>query len=115
MSEVIHHNTRALSRKRKDEIKNVSHVGGRRAKILVMDETLTATVAEANRDARIAAARSKNRTNRFGPRMFNYLRMWFGTPTQRRRAYGALQIGPIRYWEDRAAKMTDQEILAEGR
>ena len=57
--------------------------------------------------------RRNNRT-RFGFRWTNYLRMWFGTPSRRRLAYAALQIGPIRHWEKQYAKLTDKEILQKG-
>ncbi len=56
----------------------------------------------------------RNVRNRFGWRWTNYLRSWFGTPSRRRLAYGALQIGPIRHWEKLAGKMTDKEILQSG-
>ncbi len=55
-----------------------------------------------------------NRTDRFGPRWLNYVRAWFGTPSQRRLARGALQIDRIRHWEREFAKLTDQEILQRG-
>ena len=56
----------------------------------------------------------RNVRNRFGFRWTNYLRSWFGTPSQRRLAYGALQIGHIRYWEKQYATLTDKEILQTG-
>src|SRR6476659_6756555 len=56
----------------------------------------------------------RNVRNRFGFRWTNYLRSWFGTPSQRRLAYGALQIGHIRYWEKQYASLTDKEILQTG-
>jgi preprotein translocase subunit SecA len=55
-----------------------------------------------------------NRTDRFGSRWLNYVKAWFGTPSQRRLAYGALQIGRIRHWESEFAKLSDQEILQRG-
>jgi preprotein translocase subunit SecA len=56
----------------------------------------------------------RNVRNRFGFRWTNYLRMWFGTPSKRRLAYGALQIAPIRHWEKEYGKLTDKEILQTG-
>jgi preprotein translocase subunit SecA len=56
----------------------------------------------------------RNNRNRFGARWTNYLRWMFGTPSKRRLAYAALQIEPIRHWERRYAKLTDQEILQTG-
>jgi preprotein translocase subunit SecA len=53
-------------------------------------------------------------TNRFGPRWLNYLRAFFGPPTQRRLAYAALQISAIRYWEKEGSKLSDADILKRG-
>src|SRR5262245_53737754 len=55
-----------------------------------------------------------NRTDRFGVRWFNLIKAWFGTPSQRRLAHGALRIDRIRYWESEFSKLTDQEILQRG-
>ncbi len=53
-------------------------------------------------------------TNRFGPRWLNYLRAFFGPPTQRRLAYAALQLSAIRYWEKEGSKLSDADILKRG-
>ncbi|MCS7047440.1 MAG: preprotein translocase subunit SecA, partial [Gemmataceae bacterium] len=42
------------------------------------------------------------------------MKAWFGTPSQRRLARGALQIDRIRYWESEFAKLSDTEILLRG-
>jgi preprotein translocase subunit SecA len=55
-----------------------------------------------------------NRTDRFGARSFNLIKAWFGTPSQRRLAHGALRIDRIRYWESEFSKLSDQEILQRG-
>src|SRR5687767_3343927 len=55
-----------------------------------------------------------NRTDRFGLRLLNLVKAWFGTPSQRRLAQGALQIDQIRHWENEFSKLTDQEILQRG-
>src|SRR5262245_40964877 len=53
--------------------------------------------------------------NRFGMRWMNYLRTSLSaSPSKRRLAYGALQIGPIRHWEKQYAKLSDKEILQVG-
>ncbi|MBI3408838.1 MAG: hypothetical protein HY040_10815 [Planctomycetes bacterium] len=48
--------------------------------------------------------------NRFGPRGLNYLRAWFGLPSQRRLARGAVQIQPVRYWEKEFGRLSDAEL-----
>lgn len=48
--------------------------------------------------------------NRFGLRWFNYLRALLGPPWVRRRAYAALQIPAVRYWEKEAAKLSEAEF-----
>src|SRR5262245_26030938 len=63
---------------------------------------------------KISEFERRNVRNRFGFRWTNYLRSWFGTPSKRRLAYGALQIGPIRYWEKQYGKLSDKEILQTG-
>ncbi|MCI0683205.1 MAG: preprotein translocase subunit SecA [Gemmataceae bacterium] len=55
-----------------------------------------------------------NRTDRFGPRSLNLVKAWFGAPSQRRLAHGALQVDQIRHWESQFLKLTDQEILQRG-
>lgn len=56
----------------------------------------------------------RNNRNRFGFRWTNYLRLMFGTPSQRRLAYGALQIPRIRHWQNVYSKLSDREILQTG-
>jgi preprotein translocase subunit SecA len=52
--------------------------------------------------------------NRFGPYWLNVLRAWFGLPSVRRRAHGALQIAQVRHWEQEFSKLTDPEIRVKG-
>ena len=52
--------------------------------------------------------------DRFGPRWWNHLKAWFGTPSRRRLAYAALQVGPIRYWEEEFNKLADADITHKG-
>jgi preprotein translocase subunit SecA len=52
--------------------------------------------------------------NRFGARGLNYAKAWFGMPANRRLAHGALQIAPIRYWEQEFSKLTDPEVRLKG-
>jgi preprotein translocase subunit SecA len=52
--------------------------------------------------------------DRFGARWLNQLKAWFGTPSKRRLAYGALQIAHIRHWEAEFSKLTDPEIRTKG-
>jgi preprotein translocase subunit SecA len=51
---------------------------------------------------------------RLGGRWWNYLRRWFGTPSQRRLARGALMIDAIRHWESEFQRLADAEILKTG-
>jgi preprotein translocase subunit SecA len=44
----------------------------------------------------------------------NYFKKWFGTPSKRRLARGALFINQIRHWENELGKLNDQEILQRG-
>ena len=73
----------------------------------------TSQVATGTSSVAVPLVRS-GATNRFGPRSLNYLKAWFGPPTQRRLAYAALQIGAIRHWEKEFSKLTDAEILKRG-
>lgn len=52
--------------------------------------------------------------NRLGPRWLNYVKLLFGSPSQRRLARGALKISVIRHWEEEFGKLSDQEILQTG-
>jgi preprotein translocase subunit SecA len=40
----------------------------------------------------------------------NHLKAWFGTPSQRRRAWAALLVPKIRYWEQEFGRLNDKEI-----
>jgi preprotein translocase subunit SecA len=79
------------------------------AKLLAM---LTPTDASAAEPAALGA-RALN-INRFGARWWNQLKAWFGLPSQRRLAYAALQIGPIRGWEEEFSKLSDAELRHVG-
>jgi preprotein translocase subunit SecA len=59
------------------------------------------------------AARALNR-NRLGWRWLNHLKALLGPPSVRRRAYAALQIPAIRYWEKQYGALSDKELLATG-
>jgi preprotein translocase subunit SecA len=61
----------------------------------------------------VAEAR-QNCTNRFGPRWANILRAWFGGPTKRRLARGALMIDRIRHWEKEWERLPDSEMRLAG-
>jgi preprotein translocase subunit SecA len=52
--------------------------------------------------------------NRFGPRLFNYTRALFGTPSQRRLGRAALMIKPIRHWEVELGRLSDAELKQYG-
>ncbi len=52
--------------------------------------------------------------NRLGFRPFNYLRALLGTPSQRRLAYAALQIGRIRHFEREFERLNDAELRQRG-
>ena len=52
--------------------------------------------------------------NRLGRNWLNYLRMIFGTPSQRRLARGGLRVNVIRYWETEYAKLTDEQMRHQG-
>jgi preprotein translocase subunit SecA len=56
----------------------------------------------------------QNMTNRFGPRLFNYFRALFGTPSKRRLGYAALQINRIRYWEKQFEHLSDADLKQTG-
>src|SRR5689334_6938378 len=62
----------------------------------------------------VAVEAPRTSVDRFGARWINWLKMWMGSPSKRRLAYGALQIGQIRHWEKEYAKLTDKEILQKG-
>lgn len=49
-------------------------------------------------------------SERLGPRALNYLKAWFGLPTQRRLARAALQVDPIRHWEAEFSKLSDGDL-----
>jgi preprotein translocase subunit SecA len=53
-------------------------------------------------------------TNRFGPRLFNYVRALFGTPSQRRLGRAALYIDRIRYFEKQWQHVSDAELKQKG-
>ena len=61
----------------------------------------------------VAPVRAQN-FDRFGARWWNQLKAWFGTPSQRRLAYAALQIPQIRHWEEEFNKLADAEIKHKG-
>jgi preprotein translocase subunit SecA len=50
----------------------------------------------------------------FGPRWYNHLRAWFGLPSQRRLARGALRIDQVRYWESEFSRLSDAQIKQRG-
>lgn len=74
---------------------------------------MSSTNMAAVSDKVAAPSRPKN-FDRFGSRWWNYLKAWFGTPSKRRLAYAALQVGPIRGWEEEFTKLTDAEIRQKG-
>lgn len=61
----------------------------------------------------IEAARAES-FDRFGSRIWNRLKAWFGTPSNRRLAYAALQIPRIRWWEEEFNRLSDTEIRQTG-
>jgi preprotein translocase subunit SecA len=72
----------------------------------------TQSVAETN-EQKVLASHAKN-FDRFGPRWWNLLKSWFGTPSKRRLAYAALQIGKTRHWETEFVRLSDAEVLKTG-
>ncbi len=60
------------------------------------------------------APASPPNVDRFGPRWWNGLKAWFGTPIRRRLGYAALQIKMIRFWESEFDKLADAEIKTTG-
>jgi preprotein translocase subunit SecA len=60
-----------------------------------------------------AVARAQS-YDRFGPRWWNYLKAWFGSPAKRRLAYAALQIARIRYWESEFDRLSDADVKLKG-
>ncbi len=48
--------------------------------------------------------------NRLGYRWLNEVRAWFGTPSQRRLAWAALQVPTIRHWEREFTRLSDKEV-----
>ena len=75
----------------------------------MLSPTPTTTVAEVAVPDRRAES-----YDRFGPRSWNQLKAWFGTPTKRRLAYAALQIAPIRHWEAEFDKLSDADVRQTG-
>jgi preprotein translocase subunit SecA len=55
-----------------------------------------------------------NVANRFGPRWFNFLRAWCGTPGRRRLGHAALQIPRTRFWEAEFSRLSDEEVRKRG-
>ena len=60
-------------------------------------------------DAATAGSRA-NQSDRFGTRWGNVVKAAVGFPSQRRLAYAALRIEPIRHWEAELARLTDAEV-----
>ena len=80
----------------------------------LLDFLLSTVVAVPSSTAVPAPPTNLGATNRFGPRWYNWLKRWFGTPSQRRLARGALQIDHIRHWEKKFTSLTDQEVMQHG-
>lgn len=64
-------------------------------------------------DVPVDASR-QNARNRLGGTLRNQVVSLFGTPSQRRLAYGALQIDRIRYWEAEFSKLSDADLQKKG-
>jgi preprotein translocase subunit SecA len=73
-----------------------------------------AAPAEIHAAPTTAPANQPKSFNRFGPRCFNYMRAFFGTPSQRRLGRAALMINPIRHWETEFSRMSDAELKQYG-
>jgi preprotein translocase subunit SecA len=51
---------------------------------------------------------------RLGPRLLNYFKALFGTPSQRRLGRAALKVNRIRYWESEFDRLSDPELRQRG-
>jgi preprotein translocase subunit SecA len=51
---------------------------------------------------------------RLGPKWLNHAKAIFGGPSQRRRAYAALRVDRVRYWEKEYSKLSDAELKQNG-